>query len=116
MGREHATGKPLGGGGRGKAIAFEAPKEFERLLGKNLAPVPKKTWYGDPPVLQLVISDWTPGHLEMHPDWFKPAGRLVSFHNTTASLPGHMYFTDDASCAMDAINLTMGQVSNAISG
>ena len=106
----HSKSRGGGGSGRGMGIAFDAPKVFERLLGKNLAPAPKPTFYGSPPAKQLVMSERTPESFEMHLSWVKPSQKMVPFINTTQSLPGHEYFTDDASCAMDAINLALGKV------
>ena len=100
----------IGTGNRGSGFAFAPPKEFERLLGSNLAPDAKPVFYGMPTVLQLVASDRTPDGVSFHEKWLQAPPHCVPFCNTTMSLPPRLYYHDGYSCAMDALNLLVGKV------
>ena len=79
-------------------------------MGKNLAPVPKPTFYGQPPVPQLVFSGRTPAGAHLSEKWFRPTGNSVPLSNTMYSLAPRNYYHDAASCAIDAVNLALGRV------
>ena len=79
-------------------------------MGKNLAPVPKPTFYGLPPEPQLVLSERTPANSRLHEKWLRSTGNSVALSNTMYSLAPRDYYQDAASCAIDATNLAIGQV------